>query len=81
MADSKNENSSENFADDLDAILNKAEISDKQDNSIDDDDVIDRLLMDDQLSEDQPIDSTLEETGSNKIAKKEQMSFTTDRGS
>ncbi len=72
MADSKNENSSENFADDLDAILNKAEISEKQDNSIDDDDVIDRLLMDDQLSEDQQIESTLEETGSNKIAKKEQ---------
>ena len=52
MADSKDTNnndaSSENFADDLDSMLNDAESSvDAQDEIIDDEDAIDRLLMDD----------------------------------
>lgn len=51
MADSKdkqNDAQSDDFADDLDAMLNEAEASvDGQDELIDDEDAIDRLLMDD----------------------------------
>ena len=71
MADSKNESSSENFADDLDAILNKADESDKQVGSIDDNDVIDRLLVDDQSSEDQQAEPTLEE----KVSKEKELEY------
>jgi len=63
--DNKNIGSSENFADDLDSMLNDAESSmDEQDEFIDDDDAIDRLLMDDAFAEDDQVDSLLEESGS-----------------
>jgi len=54
MADSdkKNEEASADFADDLDAMLNDAESSiDDNGDSIDDEDAIDRLLMDDAFDE------------------------------
>ena len=52
-SDKKNDESSADFADDLDAMLNDAESSmADQDDSIDDEDAIDRLLMDDVFNED-----------------------------
>jgi len=64
MSDSKDKNnkeSSEDFADDLDAILNDAESSldeqKEQNDLIDDEDVIDQLLVDDELSSDELGDS------------------------
>jgi len=76
MADSKdkkNEDSSEDFADDLDAMLNHVESSlDESDELIEDEDAIDQLLMDDAFdmaaegAEDEVFDSMLVEGGVNK---------------
>jgi len=64
MADSKNntnDSSTDDFADDLDAMLKDAEPeTDKQDELIDDEDVIDRLLMDDEFSSDDEIEKQKE---------------------
>ncbi len=61
--DKKNKKLSDDFADDLDAILNDAESSiEEQDELIDDEDVIDQLLVDDEFSADEQIDSKLEDS-------------------
>ncbi len=67
MADSKKENSSANFADDLDAILNKAEETEVQEGSLDDKEVIDRLLIEEPNEEDQQISSSSEDSAANEI--------------
>jgi len=87
MADSKNktnDDSTDDFADDLDAMLHDAESSmgGGEDELIDDEDVIDRLLMDDafdnnsesntvdEFSADEQIYSNVEESGANTMAEK-----------
>ena len=76
MADSidkKNEDSSEDFADDLDAMLNHVESSlDESEELIEDEDAIDQLLMDNAFdmaaegADDEVFDSILDEGGINK---------------
>ena len=87
MADSKNktnDDSTDDFADDLDAMLNDAESSmdGGEDELIDDEDVIDRLLMDDtfdndaenntvdEFAADEQVDSNVEESSANTMAEK-----------
>lgn len=50
--DKKNSNTQDSFADDLDSMLNLDETNEQQLELIDDDDAIDRLLMDDAFGED-----------------------------
>jgi len=85
MSDSKEnrEDSSDSFADDLDAMLNDEASTSEQDEMIDDEEVIDRLLMDDvfevdaedekeqSFSTDEPVDLNLDESTSNKMAEKQ----------
>ncbi len=93
MADSNdNENtSSDEFSNELDAMLNEAESSAEEDELIDDEDAIDRLLMDDseeesskeeeidEFAEDDPIDSVIEEAMSaNNIEEEEEDDFNID---
>jgi len=87
MADSENKtnnDSTDDFADDLDAMLNDAESSmdGGEDELIDDEDVIDRLLMDDtfdndsesstvdEFAADEQTDSNVEESSANTMAEK-----------
>mgnify|MGYP000721660345 CR=1 FL=1 len=76
MADSKdkkNDNSTDGFSGDLDAMLSDAESSmNGPDELIDDEDVIDQLLMDDEFLADESIDSTINRSSSNNMAEKKQ---------
>jgi len=90
MADSKdkkNEDSSEDFADDLDAMLNHVESSlDESEELIEDEDAIDQLLMDDAFdmaaegAEDEVFDSMLVEGGGNKKGEKTNSEDTDSEG-